>query len=55
MSSAIVLIILIAGIILAAYLTRLVNYYTFGYKMKGKDESEEQIFNFRQDIQDKAR
>jgi len=41
MSGAIVLIILIAGIILAAYLTRLVNYYTFGYRMKEKDEGKD--------------
>jgi len=39
MDRAIVLIILIGGIVLAAYLTKLVNYYTFGYKMKEKEKN----------------
>jgi hypothetical protein len=34
-----VLIFLIGGIILAAYLTKLVNYYTFGQRMKEKEKN----------------
>lgn len=38
MDGAIVLIFLIGGIVLAAYLTKLVNYYTFGHRMKEKNK-----------------
>lgn len=40
MDRAFVLIFFIAGIILAAYLTRLVNYYTFGHKMREKERQQ---------------
>ena len=39
MDGAIVLIFLIGGIVLAAYLTKLVNYYTFGHRMKEKEKN----------------
>ena len=39
MDGAIVLIFLIGGIIVATYLTKLVNYYTFGDRMKEKEKN----------------
>lgn len=39
MDRVFVLIFLIGGIILAAYLTKLVNYYTFGHRMKEKEKN----------------
>lgn len=39
MDRVFVLIFLIGGIILAVYLTKLVNYYTFGHRMKEKEKS----------------
>src|SRR3989304_1859642 len=39
MDGAIVLIFLIGGIVLATYLTKLVNYYTFGHRMKEKEKN----------------
>ncbi len=39
MDRAIILIFLIGGIVLAAYLTKLVNYYTFGHRMKEKEKN----------------
>ena len=39
MDGAIVLIFLIGGIVLATYLTKLVNYYTFGHRMKEKNRN----------------
>lgn len=43
MGRAIVLIFLIGGIVLAAYLTKLVNYYTFGHRMKEKNKEKSSV------------